>query len=108
VFKIKTLPSGQIDKHKARLYTRGFIKRYGVDYFDTFAPVIRIESRRILLAYIVVEDLEVHQIDVVYAYLLSELEEDVYLKQLKGLELPYSKVLNLRKGIPGLKQSSKV
>jgi hypothetical protein len=50
-----------------------------------------------------VEDLEIYQIDVVSAYLLSELEEDVYLKPPKGLDLPYSKVLKLRKGIPGLK-----
>jgi hypothetical protein len=50
-----------------------------------------------------VEDLEVYQIDVVSAYLLGELEEDVYLKPPNGLELPYSKVLKLRKGIPGLK-----
>jgi hypothetical protein len=46
--------------------------------------------------------------DVVSAYLLSELEEDTYLKPLKGLELPYGKVLKLRKGIPGLKQSGRV
>jgi hypothetical protein len=103
VFKIKTLPNGQIDKYKARLYTRGVTQRYGVDYFDTFAPVIRTESLRILLAHVAVEDLEVYQIDVVSAYLLGELEEDVYLKPLKGLDLPYSKVLKLRKGIPGLK-----
>jgi hypothetical protein len=103
VFKIKILPNGQIDKYKARLYTRGFIQRYGVDYFDTFAPVIRIESLRILLAYTVVEDLEIYQIYVISAYLLSELEEDVYLKPPEGLDLPYSKVLKLRKGMPGLK-----
>jgi hypothetical protein len=46
--------------------------------------------------------------DVVSAYLLRELEEDVYLKLPKGLDLPHSKVLKLRKGIPGLKQSDRV
>jgi hypothetical protein len=79
-----------------------------VDYFDTFAPVIRIESLRMLLAHTVVEDLEVYQMDVVSAYLLGELEEDTYLKPLKGLELPHRKVLKLRKGMPGLKQSGRV
>jgi hypothetical protein len=108
VFKIKTLPNGQIDKYKARLYARGFIQRYGVDYFNTFTPIIRTESLRILLAHIVVEDLKTHQMDVVSAYLLRELEEDVYLKPPKGLDLPHSKVLKLRKGIPGLKQSGRV
>jgi hypothetical protein len=103
VFKIKTLPNGQIDKYKARLCARGFTQRHSIDYFNTFTPVIRTESLRILLAHTVVEDLEIHQIDVVSAYLLGELEEDVYLKPPKGLDLPYSKVLKLRKGIPGLK-----
>jgi hypothetical protein len=108
VFKIKTLPNGQIDKYKARLCARGFIQRHGVDYFDTFAPVIRTESLRMLLAHAAVEDLEIHQIDVVSAYLLGELEEDAYLKPPKGLDLPHGKVLKLRKGMPGLKQSGRV
>jgi hypothetical protein len=50
VFKIKILPNGQINKYKARLYVRGFSQEYGVDYFKTFIPVIRIESLRVLLA----------------------------------------------------------
>ncbi|KYG40745.1 hypothetical protein M433DRAFT_31774, partial [Acidomyces richmondensis BFW] len=51
-------------KYKARLCARGFTQQYGVDYFDTFAPVVRMESMRMLLAYAAVEDLEVHQMDV--------------------------------------------
>jgi hypothetical protein len=50
VFKVKMLPNGQIDKYKARLCARGFTQEYGVDYFKTFTPVIRMESLRILLA----------------------------------------------------------
>jgi len=87
VFKIKMLPNGQIDKYKARLYARGFTQQYGVDYFNTFAPVVRMESLRILLAYAAVKDLEVHQMDVVSAYLLGELEEEAYLKLPDGLDI---------------------
>ncbi len=63
---------------------------------------------RILLAYAAVENLEVHQIDVVSAYLLGELEEDTYLKPPEGLDIPYRKVLKLKKDMPGLKQSGRI
>jgi hypothetical protein len=60
VFKVKTLPNGHIDKLKARLCARGFTQEYSTDYFETFAPVVRMESLRILLAIAAKEDLEVH------------------------------------------------
>jgi hypothetical protein len=59
-FKIKRLPNGQIDRYKARLVARGFSQRYGVDYEETFAPVVRMESLRVLLAIAAVEDLAQH------------------------------------------------
>lgn len=88
VFKVKMLPNGQIDKYKARLCARGFTQEYGVDYFETFAPVI--------------------QMDVVSAYLLGDLEEEAYIEVPKGLDLPHGKALKLTKGMPGLKQSGRV
>jgi hypothetical protein len=66
------------------------------------------ESLRILLAYAAIEDLEIHQMDVVSAYLLGELEEDAYLKPPEGLYLSPGKVFKLRKGMPGLKQSGRI
>jgi 2-hydroxychromene-2-carboxylate isomerase len=108
VFNVKMLPNGQIDKYKARLCARGFTQQYGVDYFNTFAPVVRMESLRILLAHAAIEDLEIHQMDVVSAYLLGELEEGAYLKPPEGLNIPRGKVLKLRKGMPGLKQSGRI
>jgi hypothetical protein len=107
VFKIKRLPNGQIDKYKARLCARGFTQEYGIDYFETFAPVVRMESLRILLALAAAEDWEIHQMDVVSAYLLGELEEDAYLEVPHGLDVPQGKVLKAVKGLPGLKQSGR-
>jgi hypothetical protein len=108
VFKIKRLPNGQIDRYKARLVARGFSQRYGIDYEETFAPVVRMESLRILLAIAAVEDLEVHQMDVVTAYLAGELEEEIYMAPPQGLPGTEDKVCHVRKGLYGLKQSARV
>jgi Reverse transcriptase (RNA-dependent DNA polymerase) len=78
-FKVKRLPNGNIDKFRARLVARGFTQRHGIDYNETFAPVVRMESLRILLAIATMEDLKVHQMDVVTAYLADELEEEIYM-----------------------------
>jgi hypothetical protein len=88
VFKIKILPNSQIDKYKARLYTRGFSQEYGVDYFETFTPVIRMESLRILLVLTTIQDWEIYQMDVMSVYLLGDLEEEAYIEAPRGLEVP--------------------
>lgn len=110
VFKAETLPNGQIDKKKARLCARGFTQEYGVNYFETFAPVVRMESLRILLALATTQDWEIHQMDVVSAYLSRDLEDEAYMEIPKGLDLdlPLGKVLKLNKGMPDLKQSGRV
>ena len=108
VFKIKRQPSGQIEKYKARLVARGFSQQRGIDYYETFAPVVRMESLRILLAIAAHEDLEVHQMDVVTAYLAGELEEEIYMAPPQGLPGTAGKVCRLKKGLYGLKQSARV
>jgi Reverse transcriptase (RNA-dependent DNA polymerase) len=108
VFKIKRLPSGQISRYKARVVARGFSQQYGVDYYETFAPVVRMESLRILLAIAAIEDLEVHQMDVVTAYLTGVLPEEIYMAPPQGLPGAAQKVCRLNKGLYGLKQSARV
>ena len=108
VFKVKRLPSGQIDRYKARLVARGFSQQYGIDYDETFAPVVRMESLRILLAIAAREDLEVHQMDVITAYLAGELEEEIYMELPAGLPNSQGKVCRLQKGLYGLKQSARI
>ena len=108
VFKVKRLPDGRIDRYKARLVARGFSQQYGTDYYETFAPVVRMESLRILLAIAAQEDLEVHQMDVITAYLAGELEEEIYMDPPEGLPDSEGKVCKLRKGLYGLKQSARV
>jgi hypothetical protein len=108
VFKVKRLPNGQIDKYKARLVARGFTQQYGIDYLETLSPVVRLESLRIIFAIAAAKRLVLHQMDVVSAYLIGELQDEVYLEPPEGLKTGKNRCLKLNKGIPGLKQSGRV
>ncbi|GKE89956.1 zinc finger CCCH domain-containing protein 14 [Tanacetum coccineum] len=66
---------GTIAKHKARLVIKEFRQRKGLDYFDTYSPVTRITSTRMVLAIAALRNLEVHLMDVKPAFLNGDLEE---------------------------------
>ncbi|GJV26885.1 zinc finger, CCHC-type containing protein [Tanacetum coccineum] len=100
---------GIIDKFKARLVIRGFRLEEGIDYFDTYAPVARITTIRLLLALAAIHNLVIHQMDVKRAFLDGNLEEEVYMKQPKGFVMPGNehKLCKLVKSLYGLKQAPK-
>ena len=100
---------GTIDKYKARLVVKGFRQKEGLDYFDTYSPVTRITSIRLLIALAAVYDLQIHQIDVKTAFLNGELEEKIYMEQPKRFIVPgqENKVCRLVKSLYGLKQAPK-
>jgi hypothetical protein len=80
IFKRKYLPNGSsIDKYKARLVAKGFTQKENVDYFDTFSPVARITSIRVLIALASIHNLFIHQMDVKTAFLNGDLEEEIYI-----------------------------
>jgi Reverse transcriptase (RNA-dependent DNA polymerase) len=95
---------------KVRLVARGFSQIYGVDYLDTYAPVVKLASIRILLAIAAIFGLEIHQMDVVTAFLAGELEEEIYMEQPEGFEVGNREdfVCRLRKSIYGLKQAPRI
>ena len=64
VFKVKRNTDGSVEKHKARLVAQGFSQKYGVDYDETFSPVVRFESIRTVIALAVKKGLKMHQMDV--------------------------------------------
>ena len=78
---------GTIDKFKARLVAQGFIQKLGIDHFDTYAPVARITTIRLLVAFATIYHLEIHQMDVKTAFLYGEIDEEVYMKQPEGFVL---------------------
>ena len=69
LFKRKTKPDGSIDKFKARLVIQGFRQKEGVDFFDTYAPVARISTIRLLIALAAIHNLVIHHMDVKTAFL---------------------------------------
>jgi hypothetical protein len=81
VFKLKMDEAGAIVKHKARLVARGFVQREGIDFDDTFTPVARMESVRLLFALASQEGWRVHHMDVMPAFLNGDLKEEVYVHQ---------------------------
>ncbi|CAM8902329.1 unnamed protein product [Rhodiola kirilowii] len=107
IFRKKRKVDGTIDKFKARLVIQGFRQNYGMDYFDTYAPVARISTIRLLIALASIHKLLVHQMDVKTAFLNGDLEEEIYMKQPEGFVLTGQehKVCKLVKSLYGLKQA---
>ena len=100
---------GSIDKNKAILVIKGYKQKEGLDYFDTYSPVTRITSIRMILAIAALQNLEVHQMDVKTAFLNGVLDEEIYMEKPEGFSAPgqEKKVCRLVKSLYGLKQTPK-
>ena len=107
VYKVKTGADGSVQRYKVRLVAQGFTQQYGTGFDETFCPVVRQESLRLLMAMSVKHGLSVHQVDVTTALLNGTLEDEVYMQQPKGFECQGKEefVCKLNKSIYGLKQS---
>lgn len=119
VFKVKADVLGYVDRFKARCTALGNLQREGIDYSETFSPVVRHSSLRMLLALSAQKDLVVHQMDVDTAFLYGLLPEDelpVYIDVPHGYPIPIELkdvpanqlVCRAIKGIYGLKQSPRL
>ena len=107
IFHNKTDENGNVIYNKARLVAQGYSQMEGVDYDETFAPVARMESIRILLALAYHLKFKLYQMNVKTIFLNGFLKEDVYMAQLKGFIDPHflDHVLYLKKALYGLKQA---
>jgi transposase InsO family protein len=109
VFKRKKNANTGLIKYKARLVAQGFSQKYGTDYDEVFAPVVRATTLRLLLAIATQRKLKIHHFDAKTAFLNGELKETIYMKQPEGfVDAKEELVCKLNKSIYGLKQAAKV
>jgi hypothetical protein len=109
VYKTKYDSKGKIKRFKPRLVAKGFTQRERIDYTETFSPVSKKDSFRIVLALVAHYDLELHQIDVKIMFLNGDLQESVYMAQPEGFAIEGKEHMwcRLKTSMYGLKQASR-
>jgi transposase InsO family protein len=107
VYKLKYNSDGTIARHKARLVAKGFHQQYGIDFDETFSPVVKPPTVRLILSLTVSLNWPLRQLDVKNAFLHGTLKEEVYMTQPQGYVDPThpTHVCKLLKSIYGLKQA---
>nr|GEY02930.1 copia protein [Tanacetum cinerariifolium] len=107
IYKVKLDEYGDVLKNKARLVAKGYHQEEGIDFEESFASVARIEAIRISIANASNKNMIIYQMDVKTAFLNGDLQEEVYVSQLKGFEDPDhpTHVYRLKKALYGLKQA---
>ena len=110
-FKRKRLPNGQVSRYKARLCAHGGMQKWGVNYWETFSPVVNWMSVRLILILAIIHDLPARAIDFVLAFPQAELDTPVYMELPVGCDPDgpgprHEYIIELKKSLYGLKQAS--
>ena len=107
VFTVKHKADGTVERYKARLVAKGYTQTYGIDYSETFSPVAKIDTIRVLFSVAVNQDWPLYQFDVKNAFLHGDLEEEVYMESPPGFSQDFKpeEGCRLKRALYGLKQS---
>lgn len=107
VLRIKRNPNGTIDRYKARLVAKGFHQRPGIDFTDTFSPVNKLATIRVILSLAVSNGWPIKQLDVSKMFLHGHLDEEVFMQQPPGFvsDTYTSHICCLKKSLYGLRQA---
>ena len=111
VFKKKKDMNGKVQRYKARLVAKGYNQEYGIDYGETFAPVLKYKSLRIILSMAAIYGLELQQLDIKTAFLNAEVTENIYVELPEGINIKdksENTVLKLNRALYGIKQAPKL
>ncbi|GMP88046.1 hypothetical protein CsSME_00040174 [Camellia sinensis var. sinensis] len=105
VYNVKTYSDGSLERYKARLVAKGISQEYGIDYEETFAPVVKITTIRTLISVTAVRAWPLYQMDVKNVFLNGYLTEKVYMRSPPGLHYSSGQVCRLLRALYRLKQS---
>lgn len=102
MYKIKRKSDGTIKRYKVRLVGKGFTQKEGIDYHDTFSPIVKFTTIRCLISIVIKKGCLIQQFDVNNSFLHGELHEEVFMKIPPGLDVgSNSFVCKLNKSLYG-------
>ena len=107
VYKIKLKSDGTLERHKARLVAKGYNQLHGIDFQESFSPVVRMTTASCLIVVAVSRNWQLFQLDVNNDFLHGDLHEDVFMQVPEGMHCLTNMICKLKKSLYGLRQASR-